>query len=267
MAKSNAIFMGSDSLLKATELKDVESNELINTATITLSIFNGTQRSPVSILEFTSGGVAEIKVNDIIEGATSGATAVVVEVSLTSGYWVTGTAAGQIAISGQSGVFQAENIDIVGDQADIATIPAGDSTSLVVVQLGGGQVKIPMNTVGLTTSDFIRIEGSKHYNDQFDIDAVDAVQAGYVTITAANVAETLTGREKIYIGIGGGKDIAFTPTGTSPDGCYDAIQPDTLENVHENDKYYLFQKIVYSGSIALHRYLWAAAYYKDEALS
>ena len=262
MALENVVFMGSDALLQATGLIDVESGDPVNTATIELSIFSADRRYPVSVLEFTSGGVLEVIVGDIITGATGGATAVIKKVSLTSGYWASGTAAGQIEITGQNGVFQAENIN-TDTQANIATIPAGDSTGLVCVQLGGGQVKIPMNTVGLTTDDFIRVESSKHYNDQFDIDAIDAGQDGYVTITATNEAETFTGNEVIYIGIGGGKDIALTHVGGDADGYYDGIQPDTLESVYEGSMYYLFEKITYAGNVLLHRYNWVAAYYDN----
>ncbi len=266
MADKNVVFMGSDALLQATDLKDVETGDLINTATITVSIFDGERRYPVSVLEFTSGGVGTIAVGDIIEGATGGATAVIKKVSLTSGYWSAGTAAGQIEITGQDGAFQNENIDITGGQANIATIPAGDSTGLAVVLLGGGQVKIPMNTVGLTTSDFIRIESSKKYNGQFDIDALDAGLDGYVTITAVNVAETFTGNEVVYIGIADGKDIALTHVGGDADGYYDGIQPDTLEGVYHGAEYYLFEKITYAGNTMLHRYKWTADYYSNLAI-
>ena len=263
MTLQNAIFMGSDALMQASEVTDVETGALVNGATITASIFDGDRRSPVSILAFTSGGIATLAVGEIIEGATSGALAVVTKVSLTGGYWASGTAAGQIEISGQNGVFQNENLDVSGGQANIATIPAGDSTGLAVVLLGGGQIKIPMNTVGLTTNDFIRIESSKNYNDQFDIVAIDAGQAGYVTITAVNVAESLTGNEVIYIGIGGGKDIAFAHVGGDADGYYDATQPDTLEGVYETKAYYVFEKIVYGATVSLHRYQWVADYYSN----
>ncbi len=256
MTLQNSIFMGSDALMQASEVTDVETDALINGATITASIFEGDRRSPVSILEFTSGGGAgkTLSVGDIIEGEISGATAEIHAISQTGGNWQAGTASGQIEITGQDGVFQAETLK-VGIVLDICTIPAGDSTGLAVVLLGGGQVKIPMDTVGLTTNDFIRIESSKNYNDQFDIDALDAGQAGYVTITAVNVAESLTGDEPIYIGIGGGKDIAFAHVGGDADGYYDATQPDTLEGVYETKPYYVFEKIVYGPTVSLHRYV------------
>ncbi len=265
MARENVVFMGSDALLQATGLLDVESGDLVNTATIAVSIFEGTRRHPVGILAFTSGGTEQIVKGDIITGATSGATALVHEISQTGGNWNAGTASGEIEVTGQDGVFQAENLD-TDTQANICTIPAGDSTGLAVVLLGGGQVKIPMNTTGLTTDDYIRIESSKHYNDQFDIDAIDVGQAGYVTITAVNVAESLHGDEPIYIGILGGKDIALTH-GVLPDGAYNGIQPDTLQHVHQAEQYFLFEKITYAGNVLLHRYQWVADYYDNLAIS
>lgn len=265
MAEKNVVFMGSDALLQASGLTDVETGDLINTATITLSIFEGERRYPVSILAFTSGS-AEIAEGDVITGLTSSATAVVGKITLTGGSWSAGTAAGQLELSGQDGTFVAENIEVAAS-GDIATIPAGDSTGLAAVLLGGGQVKIPMNTVGLTTSDFIRIESTKKYNEQFDIDAIDAGQAGYVTITATNTAETFTGNEVVYIGIVEGKDISLTHIGGDADGYYDGIQPDTLEGVYHNASYYLFEKIVYAGNVILHRYYWVADYYSNLATS
>lgn len=264
MAKENVVFMGSDALLQASGITDVESGDLINTATITVSIFKSERRHPQGVLAFTSGGTEEIIVGDIITGATSGATAEVHAISQTGGNWNAGTASGQIEITGQDGTFQSENID-TATQANIATIPAGDSTGMAVVLLGGGQVKIPMATHGLTTDDFIRIESSKNYNNQYDIDAIDAGAAGYVTITATNVAESFHGDEPIYIGVGGGKDIILTHEGGDADGYYDGIQPDTLQEVIEANLYFVFEKIEYAGNVILHRYHWMADYYDNLA--
>lgn len=369
MGKENQIFMGSDALLQASDIVDVETGTKLNTCTITISIFDGVLRYPVSILAFTLGGTQEVQTStlpavltagtytltykgettaainhdattaqikaalellgtvgvddiipeaahepdttltctwtfkaslgdvgmlsmdcssatpatdptwaetvqggvgivagDIIEGTTSGATAVVDKVDITSGYWMAGTAAGQLEISGQDNTFVAENLRIGGVE-NVATIPAGDSTGLAVVLLGSGQVKIPMNTVGLTVDDFIRIESTKKYDEQYDIDALDAGQAGYVTITAVNVAETFKGTEVIYIGIPNGKDLSLTHDAVGPppddDGYYDGIQPSNLEGVFEGNVYYLFEKIVYSGSTVFHRYSWNADYYSN----
>jgi hypothetical protein len=64
------------------------------------------------VLPFDSGGAVtlpeygEIKVGDVVKGATSGAYAEVTAVWLTSGTWLAGTAAGWLAIKGKTGTFQ-----------------------------------------------------------------------------------------------------------------------------------------------------------------
>lgn len=78
-------------------------------------------------LDFTSGGTTEVMPNDVIVGATSGATATVVSVTLDSGTWAGGDAAGTFVITNKVGVFEAEDLDIQGGGSNVATI-AGDST-------------------------------------------------------------------------------------------------------------------------------------------
>lgn len=84
--------------------------------------------TPGRTLNFTSGGTYQIQPSDTITGATSGATATVVAVILQSGSWSAGDAAGYLVLSGQSGTFQSENLN-VGGNADVATI-SGDSTAI-----------------------------------------------------------------------------------------------------------------------------------------
>jgi hypothetical protein len=78
-------------------------------------------------LAFTSGGTTEILAGNIVQGATSGATAIVRRVIVTSGTWAGGDAAGRLIVNTQSGTFQSENLDISGGASNVATI-AGDST-------------------------------------------------------------------------------------------------------------------------------------------
>jgi len=93
-----------------------------------------TQRS----VAFTSGGVIELRAGDVVTGATSGATAQIVSISVTSGTWAAGTAAGTLVVDNQVGTFQSENLDAVS-QANICTIgantaaytPAIDSVAIV----------------------------------------------------------------------------------------------------------------------------------------
>jgi len=98
------------------------------------------------VLPFTSGGTDEIKVGSTITGITSGATAEVTAIRLTSGSWSGGDAAGELCIKNQTGTFQAEGIKI--DTDDCATI-AGDSEErlLFVEAFTTGQ---EINQVGFT---------------------------------------------------------------------------------------------------------------------
>lgn len=84
---------------------------------------------------FTSGGVYQIAEGDVITGATSGATATIGRILLTSGTWAGGTAAGRLIITAnQTGVFVAENLN-VGANLNVATI-AGNSTAHALLPNG-----------------------------------------------------------------------------------------------------------------------------------
>lgn len=85
-------------------------------------------------LAFTSGGATEITQGQTITGAISGATAVLTRVVLESGSWAAGTAAGRFIFASQTGVFQAENID-VGASLNLATI-AGNSSAITLSPSG-----------------------------------------------------------------------------------------------------------------------------------
>ena len=78
-------------------------------------------------IAYTSGGVAELEPGDTVTGATSGATAQVVSLTLTSGTWAAGTAAGVLILDNQVGTFESENLD-ASNQDNICTI--GDNTAV-----------------------------------------------------------------------------------------------------------------------------------------
>ena len=80
-------------------------------------------------IAFNSGST-EISEGDTITGATSAATATVERVQVTGGTWGGGDAAGWLTLSGQTGTFQAENLD-VGASSNVATI-AGDSAVITL---------------------------------------------------------------------------------------------------------------------------------------
>jgi hypothetical protein len=72
------------------------------------------------VVPFASGGTYRIKAGNTIEGASSGATGYVESVSVSSGTWAGGTAAGNITIRRKSGTFESENLD-VGSNSNVAT--------------------------------------------------------------------------------------------------------------------------------------------------
>jgi len=112
-------------LLPGDKVWQRDTTTLTLTATASYTIKPGT-------LAYTSGGTTEISVGDTITGATSAFTATVIAVSLTSGTWAAGDAAGNLTIVGQSGTFVAENLN-VGASTNVASI-AADSD-----QGGGGK--------------------------------------------------------------------------------------------------------------------------------
>ena len=74
-------------------------------------------------LAFTSGGTTAIAVGDWIVGATSAAKARVLAVTVSTGTFAGGDAAGYLIINSQHGTFQSENI-LVADGTNDATIAA-----------------------------------------------------------------------------------------------------------------------------------------------
>ena len=72
------------------------------TGTLTLVEDQGSYDLKPATLAYTSGGTGEVSVGDTITGATSEATATIVSISLTSGTWAGGDAAGNFTIENQS---------------------------------------------------------------------------------------------------------------------------------------------------------------------
>lgn len=116
-------------------------------------------------LSFTSGGTDDIAEGDTITGATSGATAVVTRVVLTSGSWAAGTAAGKVIFASQTGTFQAENLNI-GASLNVATI-AGDSAAITL--LPGGRYECIKENFG-GAANTTRVYGCDGVNKAFEFD-------------------------------------------------------------------------------------------------
>jgi len=108
---------------------------------------------PVWTRTYTSGGTHEITAGETVTGHTSGATALVQAVSLSTGTWAGGDAAGTLTLRRITGTFAAENLD-VGTSLNVATIAGtltpGDPIDLVTAGLaeaiaytGGGIEEYP----------------------------------------------------------------------------------------------------------------------------
>jgi hypothetical protein len=85
------------------------------------------KRGHLRTLAYTSGGTHEVLVGDTLTGATSGATARVVSLTLTSGTWAEGDAAGTLTLCDQIGTLQSENLN-EGENNDVCTV-AGNSAA------------------------------------------------------------------------------------------------------------------------------------------
>ena len=133
---------------------------------------------------------------------------------------------------------------------------------------GGGLVGIPCTAHGLIEDDYIRIEGSQKYNNEFTVHA--DTTANEIVITHAQDAETFLGTERIFIGKADGTDISLPYTGTP--GLYRGTLPDTLQRMveytsqqafvepNEDGKYYLFIEAVNGASRTTKRVALQAKY-------
>lgn len=116
-------------------------------------------------IDFTSGGTYEIAEGDTITGGTSGATADVTRVFLTSGTWAGGTAAGRLYLANKTGTFQSETLDVDAN-TNVATI--GGDASAVVLQPSGDLNAHITNFGGLYTADRAFLTDGVNYLHEFD---------------------------------------------------------------------------------------------------
>jgi hypothetical protein len=92
-------------------------------------------------LDFTSGGTTPIAVGDTIVGETGSATGVVQSITLTSGAWADGDAAGVIRLHAKTGTFETETIK-VGANLNLANIAAdSDIRGLIKIAAAGGSMQ------------------------------------------------------------------------------------------------------------------------------
>ena len=252
------LYIHTDGTIRVNGLKDEDTLAVINSATITLSIFKET---PIYIeqskLTFTSGGSYEIVVGDIIKGATGNAVAYVTAITLTAGSWASGTAVGILWLKNQIGTFQSEELNLEnGTQTGIATI-AGDSTGAESVA-AGADTKLTIPNHGLDTNDFIYIEGSGNYEGQKDVKVQDAWNK--LTIDDAYVLEKFLGTEKVFIGLRNAKSISLTSTGSG--GNYKGTLPDSVKKLIKDSFYHVRWFIVYGTFNIMIVKRWEAEYYE-----
>jgi hypothetical protein len=86
------------------------------------------KRGGVYTKAYTSGGIHQVLVGDILTGALSSATCRVISVTLSSGTWSGGDAAGTLTVVDKNGIFVAENLN-EGTNLDVCTIASGDLTA------------------------------------------------------------------------------------------------------------------------------------------
>jgi len=133
-------------------------------------------------ISFTGGGTYEVAEGNTITGATSAATATVERIVLDSGTWAGGDAAGRLILSGQTGTFASENLD-VGGNLNVATI-AGDSDAITLLP-GGVYEFVTYNFFG--ASNLQRMYGADGINAAFEWDG-----SVYVPILTGMVTDTPT---------------------------------------------------------------------------
>jgi len=118
-------------LIEASKLHEAVNPSIV--AELILADLIACMTGPERLFSFTSGGTYEIEAGDTITGATSTETALVIEVSVLTGTFAGGDAAGTLRVRSQSGDFVAENLN-VGAETNVATIAAN---STYIEKLGG----------------------------------------------------------------------------------------------------------------------------------
>jgi hypothetical protein len=101
---------------------------------------------------FTSGGTYQILPSHVVVGATSSAHGIILAVTLTTGLWADGTAAGTLRFRSQVGSFQAENLN-VGANTNVVTI-AGAATQIMAKDISGGLLVDDINYSGGGVEDY-----------------------------------------------------------------------------------------------------------------
>lgn len=167
-------------------------------------------------LAFTSGGNAEILPGDTIDGATSGATAVVSKVVVISGSWGTGTAEGVLFLSSQTGTFVAEEIND-GIASNDATI-SGDSVENVFAP--GGRFRFENSNFGEAASS-IKMYGCDGVSDAFEYDGTIFTWILGPSVVGMKPRFIKAHAKQLFLGYSNGQ-VYHSPIG-QPTGVYSAV--------------------------------------------
>lgn len=137
-------------------------------------------------LSYTSGGTYVIAVGDTITGETSGATAVLTGVTVESGSFAAGTAAGRLIFASDTGTFQSETLK-VGANLNVCTI-TGDASAITFAVPGGRFEFGNYNFEGSTK--MYGVDG-KNRGFEFDGTTFIPIATGYTTDTPSFLQEHL----------------------------------------------------------------------------
>ena len=248
------INIDTDTLVKCTELRDAETGNYINDATVLMTLYKRLGRPKLAILTpnaVTTAGTWTLTYS----GETTGA------IPYDADLWriqseleaLNNVTTGDVTVSGQpldEGInglkftWAETFVDAPSFDFDFSNLtgPTNANSTLViktrnlfrgdVVNKGGvpNKVGIPVIAHEVSAGDHIRIEGTKNYDGTYTVDATTSEDE--IVVESAYTAETMSGRESLLVGIENGIDITLTSDGEDTGG-YSGILPDTLKGIIE----------------------------------
>jgi hypothetical protein len=165
----------------------------------------------------------------------------------------------------QEGTFQASETLNVEDNTNVATATGDSYGGKTVSVAAGADTQLHVKNHGLTDDDFIRMSGSRNFDDEHDVKSVTDADNIVIDQSYPAGGEVFTGDEKVYVGIRQCKAISMAYVSGS-DGNYRGTLPDTAEKLFERSMYYVFIDVIgVSGTVLTHRLKWKAVFYPDDS--
>lgn len=156
-------------------------------------------------LDFTSG-TASFSEGDTVTGGTSGATATVERVVLTSGAW-DGTGAGYLVLSGITGTFQSETITSAGGSA-----AAGGAQAAITLATGGTFTAMVHNFYGSSNLRRMYFVNGQGYAHEWDGSVLAPIRTG-LSASLDKPTHIAIHSNHLLLGFRGGY-LAYSGTGT-----------------------------------------------------